>query len=114
MNKEFEDIIKQKFESFEAPTAPDLFDQIVARRKKRRAALWITWSKWAAAVLLLLFFANVTVTYFNDKAEEADDVVSVQEDKALIDKYDADEKALLQNNDQNTNSSSDISPPALN
>ncbi len=55
MNKDFENSIKEKFDHFDAGHNPALFDQIIAKRNKRKAAaIWITRLKWSAAVILLL------------------------------------------------------------
>lgn len=48
MKNEIENIFKQKFENFEAAPSAGLFDAIVAKRAKKKRAIWI----WSAAALL--------------------------------------------------------------
>jgi hypothetical protein len=50
MKNEIENIFKEKFDSFEAAPSAGLFDAIIAKRAKKKRAIWI----WSAATLVLI------------------------------------------------------------
>ena len=62
MKNEIENIFKQKFKSFEATPRAGLFDAIVAKRAKKKRAIWM----WSAAVLLATVSAVGLWSYTNN------------------------------------------------
>ncbi|MGB1038681.1 MAG: hypothetical protein ACPGYY_08545 [Bacteroidia bacterium] len=64
MSNEIEDIFKQKFQNFTSTPSEGLFEAIIAKRAKKRKAIWI-WS----AVALLFTIGSFTFYNFNNSID---------------------------------------------
>lgn len=74
MSKELEQIMKDKFNQFEADVSPDLFDKIVAK-KSRKGLIWLQWLKWSAAMLLLASVIG-TAIYLSGGENDANNITT--------------------------------------
>lgn len=81
MNKQFEDILRNKFNEFEAPVSDDLFDRIITERKKRGGLVWFRYgSLMVAAVLLITALKFGFDHYTASPVTEAEPVVQHSEE----------------------------------
>ena len=86
MNNEIENIFREKFDNFEATPREGLFDAILAKRKRKRRALWM----WSAAALVLLGTSVGVISSYNADSNTDN---SIANDKTLI----PDESSMQEN-----------------
>ncbi|MFY0644501.1 MAG: hypothetical protein JXR19_08545 [Bacteroidia bacterium] len=69
MSQKFEDILKKRFEHFEADVDSVMFDKIVEKRKRRTAIIWWKWASWTAAFIALIVVSKLAYDYQSDRNE---------------------------------------------
>jgi hypothetical protein len=80
MSNEIENIFKEKFDNFEAAPREGLFDAILAKRKKKRRAIWM----WSAAALVLLGTSYGILSNLPSDTPSTDSVVENNNPKKII------------------------------
>jgi len=94
MKNEIENIFKQKFDSFEAEPSAGLFDAILAKRAKKKKAIWM----WSAAALLFsasaLFLWSKNSNTNSQLAEQNIEITNQKDAKPVIIKDEQEELSL--------------------
>lgn len=109
MSNEIEDIFKQKFDNFTSAPSEGLFDAIMAKRAKKRRAIWI----WSAVALL---FTIGSFTLYNVDKADSSNLSQLSQTNAVADPLESEEAQNnlgLEPQDENevSNSSSNNNVP---